>query len=189
MQDIQNKTDNELVILIRKNPEYLSYIIDRYKTKLGKYIKRRTNINGEDLEDVLQDVFIKVYININEYDDDLVFSSWVYRVTHNYMIDWLRKNKKHNCLSLDDEEFKLIHVLEDESQRIDKYYDSIEKENMDIIKKELAKMPEDYQEVLILKFFEDKSYEEISDILKISISSVGVKINRAKKILKQKIYA
>ena len=49
-------------------------------------------------------------------------------------------------------------------------------------------LPTAYQDVLILKFFEDKSYEEISDILKISVSSVGVKINRAKKMVKQKIY-
>lgn len=188
MHEIQDKTDNELVVLIRQNPEYLSYIMDRYKSKLTKYIRRRTNIGNHDIDDVLQDIFIKLYININEFDESLIFSSWIYRITHNYMIDWLRKNKKHNNLSLDDEDFKLIHILEDESQNIDKHHDSDDMENLDIIRRELDKMPEDYKEIIILKFFEDKSYEEISDILKISISSVGVKINRAKKILKQKIY-
>lgn len=186
MQDIVNKTDNELVILIRQNPEALSYIIDRYKDKLTRYINRRTNINNHDLEDILQDIFIRVYLNINEYDDSLIFSSWIYRITHNYIIDWYRKNKKHIGISLDDENFKLIHILEDENSKIDNQILQ-NNEDIELIKNEINKLPLDYQEILILKFFEDKSYEEISDILKISISSVGVKINRAKKLLKQKI--
>lgn len=139
------------------------------------------------MEDILQDIFIKIYLNINEYDNSLIFSSWIYRITHNYMIDWLRKNKKHINISIDDEESRLIHILEDEGQRLDKH-DSIDKENLELLKKALNSISEDHQEVLMLKFFEDKTYEEISDILKISVSSVGVKINRAKKILKQKIY-
>ncbi len=186
VHNIKDKTDNELVVMIRDNPEYLSYLIDRYKNKLFKYVKRRLNVDNQDMEDILQDVFIKIYRNINEYDDNLIFSSWVYRITHNHMIDWLRKNKRHVHISIDDEENKLIHILEDENTKID---NSVlqKKEDFDILKKEISKLPQDYQEILILKFFEDKSYEEISDILKISISSVGVKINRAKKILKQKI--
>ena len=188
MQDIKNKTDNELVALVRQDPEYLSHIIDRYKAKLGKYIKRRTNIGAHDIEDLLQDIFIKVYVNINEYDDKLVFSSWIYRITHNYMIDWLRKNKKYVNFSIDDDENRLVFILEDESQRIEDKYNSLDKEQLDILKRELNNIPIDYKEIIILKFFEDKAYDEISDILKISVNSVGVKINRAKKILKQKIY-
>lgn len=188
MQDIKDKTDNELVILVRENPEALSYVIDRYKNKLRKYIDRRTNISNHDREDILQEIFIKIYRNINDYDNSLIFSSWIYRITHNYIIDWYRKNKRHISISLDDEESKLIHILEDENSKIDSQF-AHDQENLDLIKKEIENLPEDYQEILILKFFEDKSYDEISDILKISLSSVGVKINRAKKLLKQKIYA
>ena len=186
MQDIKDKTDNELVILVRQNPEALSHIIDRYRTKLEKYINRRTNVDNHDREDILQDVFIKIYRNINDYDDSLIFSSWVYRITHNYIIDWYRKNKKHISISLDDDESKLIHILQDESVVTDSQT-LHDQENIDLIKKEIKSLPDDYQDILILKFFEDKSYEEISDILKISTSSVGVKINRAKKLLKEKI--
>jgi len=187
VQDIKNKTDNELVILIRKNPEYLSYIIDRYRLKLSKYISRRTNVDNHEKEDILQDVFIKIYRNINDYDDGLIFSSWVYRITHNHIIDWYRKNKKHISISLDDDESKLIYILQDENNIVDVQLEC-DQGNINLIKNAIKKLSEDYQEILILKFFEDKSYQEISDILKISTSSVGVKINRAKKLLKQKIY-
>lgn len=186
MQEIKDKTDNELIILVRKDPEALSYIIDRYKSKLERYISRRTNVGNHDIEDILQDIFIKIYININDYDESLIFSSWVYRIAHNYIIDWYRKNKKHMSISLDDDGCKLMHILEDDSSKVDNQTLQ-DKENLDTLKKEIKNLPLDYQEILTLKFFEDKSYEEISDILKISISSVGVKINRAKKLLKQKI--
>ncbi len=188
MQDIKDKTDNELAIMVRENPEALSYIIDRYKNKLERYIDRRTIVNTYDREDILQEIFIKIYRNINDYDNSLIFSSWIYRITHNYIIDWYRKNKKHISISLDDDDTKLLHILEDETSKMNNQ-DLNDQENLDLIKKEIKNLPEDYQEILILKFFEDKSYDEISDILKISLSSVGVKINRAKKLLKQKIYA
>lgn len=187
MQDIKDKTDNELAILVRKDPEALSHIIDRYRVKLQRYIDRRTNVSNHDREDILQDVFIKIYRNINEYDDSLIFSSWVYRITHNYIIDWHRKNKKHISISLDDEESKLAYILHDEEGVVDNQ-GLQDAENLDRIKEEIKKLPMEYQEILMLKFFEDKSYDEISDILKISTNSVGVKINRAKKLLKQKIY-
>ena len=187
MHDIKDKTDNELVVLVRQNPEHLSHIIDRYRTKLERYIDRRTNVNNHDKEDILQDVFIKIYRNINDYDDSLIFSSWIYRITHNYIIDWHRKNKKHIAISLDDEDSKLLHILQDESFIPDSQQ-LHDQENLDRIKVEIKKLSPEYQEILILKFFEDKSYEEISDILKISTNSVGVKINRAKKLLKEKIY-
>jgi RNA polymerase sigma-70 factor (ECF subfamily) len=118
----------------------------------------------------------------------LIFSSWIYRITHNYIIDWHRKNKKHISISLDDDDTKLVHILEDENSKVDSQVIH-DQENIELIKKEIKNLPLDYQEILILKFFDDKSYDEISDILKISLSSVGVKINRAKKLLKQKIYA
>jgi RNA polymerase sigma-70 factor (ECF subfamily) len=88
---------------------------------------------------------------------------------------------------LDADESKLIHILEDENNKIDNQTLQ-DREDLDLIKKAIQKLSADYQEILILKFFEDKTYEEISDILKISTSSVGVKINRAKKLLKQKLY-
>ena len=188
VQDIKDKTDNELVILIRENPEALSYVMDRYRNKLERYIDRRTNINSYDREDILQEIFIKIYVNINDYDNSLIFSSWVYRITHNYIIDWYRKNKKHISVSLDDDDTKLIYILEDENTKIDSQIEH-DQDDLEVIKKEIKNLPQDYQEILILKYFDDKSYDEISDILKISISSVGVKINRAKKLLKQKIYA
>ena len=89
-------------------------------------------------------------------------------------------------ISLDDEDTKLIHMLEDEDGKADPQALQ-DKEDIDLIKKAIQKLPADYQEIIALKFFEDKSYEEISDILKISASSVGVKINRAKKMIKQNI--
>lgn len=186
MNDIREKTDTELVFLVRQDPEYLLYIIERYKEKLYKYIQRRTDASPADMDDILQDVFIKIYKNINAYNDSLLFSSWIYRITHNHTIDWYRKNKKHRGISIDDEENKLIHILEGELSD-DINTQDIKDEQILLLKKALEKMPPDQREIVLLHFFEEKSYEEISDILKISVTNVGVKIHRAKKLLK-KIY-
>ncbi len=184
---IEEKTDNEIIVLIRQDPDFLSYIIDRYTDRLDKYISRRTKVDKHEKEDILQDIFIKVYLNINDFDNSLIFSSWIYRIAHNYIIDWHRKNKKHQHISIDDEDNKLIHFIEDENQNFNNIETLTIRENINILKQEIENLSKDYQEVLMLKFFEDKSYEEISDILKISVNSVGVKINRAKKILRNKL--
>lgn len=66
-------------------------IINRYKGKLYNYIRRITNVRDEDAEDLLQDVFLKVYLNLNDFDTDLKFSSWIYAIAHNQVISQHRK--------------------------------------------------------------------------------------------------
>ena len=67
--------DKEIVKKILENPENLSILIKKYEQPLRRYIRRITNIHDEEIEDLLQDVFISVYQNINSYDFDLSFSS------------------------------------------------------------------------------------------------------------------
>jgi len=70
---------------------------------------RTTDISSIDAENLLQDIFIKIYKNIFEYDERYSFSSWVYRIAHNMIIDNYRKNQKESInISLDDEEYKNI---------------------------------------------------------------------------------
>jgi RNA polymerase sigma-70 factor (ECF subfamily) len=79
-------------------------IVNKYENKLLKYILRITNIDLEDAENLLQEVFIKVYKNINDYNTDFAFSSWIYRITHNITIDFHRKNKDKIIISLENED-------------------------------------------------------------------------------------
>src|SRR6056297_1971692 len=91
VEHCQNKSDSELVELSLQHPDYFACLINRYEGKLTSYVRRLTNLDEEEIQDVLQDVFIKVYQNLNNFDARLKFSSWIYRITHNQVISNFRK--------------------------------------------------------------------------------------------------
>ncbi|RLC36850.1 hypothetical protein DRH27_04610 [Candidatus Falkowbacteria bacterium] len=153
------------------------FIIKRYKEKLFNYIRRITNMDDEDAEDILQEVFIKVYLNLNDFDTSLKFSSWIYRIAHNQVISQHRKLKARpegTALKLDDGAVKTIAADLDIKKDVDL---KILREN---IFGTMEKLDSKYKEILILKFFEEKSYQEISDIIKKPMGTVASLLNRAK---------
>ena len=143
-----------------------------------RYISRISNVSRDEVEDLLQDIFIKVYKNLNGFDTSLKFSSWIYRITHNEVISNYRKYKnKVKVVSFDkDEEF--VKGIADELDVEENLSLGESKEKIFDI---LSKMNIKYRDVLILKFLEGKSYHEISDILKKPEGTVGTLISRAKK--------
>jgi len=180
--DTKTMADKDLVHLALQKPDYFSYIVERYEKKITRYIKRIAGLNNEDTEDLLQDIFIKVYQNLNGFDKFLKFSSWIYRIAHNEIISQWRKNKARPQLVGGQEIDAFLHNIASEI--------NIEKEIKhhdlkDDIKKVLEKLDIKYREVLILRFLEEKSYEEISDILKKPMGTVATLINRAKRQFKK----
>ncbi|MFA5947530.1 MAG: RNA polymerase sigma factor [Candidatus Gracilibacteria bacterium] len=186
MEDFKLKTDKELVELTLKDDKYFEYIIEKYEKKLSRYILRIYFLNKETVEDLLQEVFIKLYQNLNDFDDQFSFSSWIYRITHNVLVSYLRKSDTKKLLvSIDDDSTgKLIEFLHAD---ID-LQKEIDKKDLELkVRNGLGEIPEKYREVLVLHYFEEKSYKEIGDILKCSVNSVSVLINRAKAKLKYKL--
>jgi RNA polymerase sigma-70 factor (ECF subfamily) len=184
MDPLSDISDEALVIEYKKNPQYFSVIVDRYVPKLTRYIRRRSMATSDDIDDLLQNIFIKVYRNINEYNTSLLFSSWIYRISHNEMIDWYRREKRRSTLSLDDEAQDIISKLITEEDHTSRF--SNEEQKQYVITK-LNTLDEKYKEILLLRFFDDKSYDEIADILKIPAGTVAVRLNRAKKQLQKNI--
>lgn len=180
----EGKTDNELVRLSLKNEDYFYCIIVRYEEVLSRYIQRISRATKEDAEDILQEVFMSVYQNLNDFDESLKFSSWIYRITHNKTISaWRKLNSRPKTVSTDEDIdlFKFIASEENILKDLEKKCDSKQ------VKVALEKIDKKYKEVLVLKFLEDKDYKEISDILKRPMGTVATLINRAKKIFKKEI--
>jgi len=177
LENLDNLADEQIVKLTLENKENFVYLIKRYEDKLSRYIKRIAGLNNEDTEDVLQDVFIKTYQNINSFDEDLKFSSWIYRITRNEVIDNYRKRQARPQEITFDSEQILNNIISelDIAKDIDRSY---LKENINLV---LDKLDLKYKEVLVLKFLEEKEYKEISDILKKPMGTVATLINRAKK--------
>jgi RNA polymerase sigma-70 factor (ECF subfamily) len=183
-QEIEQKTDQELVQMTLENQGDFLYIMNRYQSKLLAYILRISNVSYEEAEDILQDVFIKIYKNLNGYDHNLKFSSWIYRITHNEVISNFRK-KQARPQSYESE------INEEILDRITTDFDIEHEVNIkylrEIINKALVNLDEKYREVLILRFFEEKDYNEISDILKKPIGTISTLISRAKKYFKEEL--
>ncbi len=184
LDDGANKTDEELVALTLANQDYFLYITQRYKEKLYRYIMRLTNIDGEEGEDILQEVFLKVYLNLNDFDANLKFSSWIYRITHNQVISHHRKAKARpqgNTITLDDDEVANIMADLDIEKQVDI---NILRESIDKI---LGSLDEKYRNVLVLKYLVEKNYQEISDIIKRPMGTVATYLNKAKQEFRKEL--
>lgn len=176
-------SDEELVKLIyTKDQELYGEIISRYQNKLFFYVARYVR-NQEDVKDILQDVFLKTFKNLRSFDCKRKFSSWIYRIAHNEAINFIRFNFQKKTESLDQNEY-LKNTL-GKWDELDKKLDR--KNELEKLKKIVSELPLKYREPMILKFYEDKTYEEISDILRKPVNTIGTLINRGKKMLKDKI--
>lgn len=176
---LSHKKDYELVALTLEDSAYFAHIIDRYRRQLQHYIRRISGLGAEDSEDVLQEVFIKIYKNLNGFNQKLKFSSWAYRIAHNTTMSEMRKRKVRPISYVEPEDLVRIADQLDISDEVEKNDEKNE------IKGLLGQLDKKYRDVLVLKFLEEKDYKEISDILKIPEGTVATRINRAKKQFKK----
>ncbi|MFZ5391793.1 MAG: RNA polymerase sigma factor [Patescibacteria group bacterium] len=182
INSLSEKSDQELVSLTLVDQNNFGYLIERYEQKLLRYIRRLSNINMETAEDILQETFIKVYKNLNGYDQSMKFSSWIYRIAHNEVINYFRKNKNMGTMISLDEENGLINILTS-AEKTEK--NAIDGELNKKMTKVLNMLDDKYKDILILKYLEEKDYQEISDILQIPTNTVGTLIHRGKAELKK----
>ncbi|NMC51272.1 sigma-70 family RNA polymerase sigma factor [Candidatus Kuenenbacteria bacterium] len=172
-------SDNELVALSLKSADYFACLIKRYERQLLVYVRRISGLGQEDAEDVLQEVFIKIFYNLNDFDDKLKFSSWAYRIAHNETVSELRKRQARPQIILDDEEWQKITADTDLNKEINTKYDRA------MLEKIISRLGEKYREIFILRFVEELDYREISDILRLPVSTVGTLIARARRKFKE----
>ncbi len=178
------KTDEELVALTIQNKQRYLYLMQRYEQRLIRYVQRIILCSREDAEDVVQETFIKTYEHLNNFDASLKFSSWIYRIAHNEAINALRKISRLPLTPRTEEEHFFLENIADSSDLEEEMLRKMESES---VRAALSNISEKYREVLILKFLEEKSYEEISDILKKPVGTVGTLINRAKVKLREEL--
>ncbi len=178
-----DKTDEELIVLTLEDENFYALLVERYEDKLTRYILRISGGSKEDVEDTLQDVFISAYKNLNDFDPDLKFSSWIYRIAHNKVISHFRKVTARPKTTTYEGDSQLLNIL---ASDLDIARDLERKYTGEEVRSILNDLDERYKEVLVLKFLEEKDYKEISDILEKPMGTVATLINRAKKQFKEK---
>lgn len=178
-----NVSDADLIrsVLSGNQADYKT-LMERYQQKIFSYLYRFLYENRDAAEDVTQSVFIKVFKNLKSVDLDRPLQPWIFRIAHNEAANHLRTISRKKESKLDDRQWEQVTTPERVSE--------IEKEeNQVLINQALEKLKVKYREVIVLHYFEEKSYQEIADILGISTNSVGTLLRRGRlklqEILKQ----
>lgn len=177
----EEPSDQELVAAALKDSNAYAGIVHRYQAPLTRYLYRLGCRSKGDADDILQEVFLKAYRNLNEYDASLKFSSWIYRITHNEAITFFRKSVRAPRVARDDDEVLAFESLPDEHDLASELDSSF---GAAAVREAIGKLDPKYRDVLILRFLEDRSYEEISDILRKPSGTVATLISRAKSKLR-----
>lgn len=176
----EKMSDEDLARLVQEGrTEAFSFIVSRYAPKLRRYAKRFL-FDHPDIEDLVQSVFLKTYENIKGFNTSRRFSPWIYRIAHNEFINTIRKrnNEKVSFLDMD-----VLFPRPTAKERADTL--THDREMRGAVEKCLNQLAFKYREVIVLHYIEELSYKEIADVLHIPVSTVGVRIGRAKKKLKE----
>lgn len=178
------QTDEEIIEYMKVNKECYALIVERYEAKLTRYIKRISGPTKESVEDILQSVFLKTYININSFDKGKKFSTWIYRITHNETVNYWRKNAKGGApVSLDENDF-LKNTIADS---IDTEKEVVQRLDGLRVTEVLNRLQEKQREAIDLRYNGQFSYQEIASKLGKPIGTIGTLINRGKKIMQEEL--
>ena len=171
----REQTDNEIVreYLRTQDARLFSQLYRRYA---GKVYGKCLSILKSDAEarDAMQDVFVKIMLNVANFGEKSQFSTWIYSITYNYCIDAIRKRKKEKTLFSEDIE-NAPDVATDEVP--DAYLLEMDIKHLKVV---LENLNEADRMILIMKYHDEMSIKEIADILKKTESAVKMKIKRAK---------
>jgi len=154
-------------------------LVERYEKRITRYGKKFLSRN-EDIQDIVQDVCIKAYTNSQGFDAERKFSPWLYRIAHNEFVNALKKRKRYS-LSFFDPDTLFPQLSSKETADAKVHIQEIQ----DMLNCSLDKLGLKYREPLILYYFEDLDYKEISEVLHIPSSTVGVRLKRGKQALKR----
>lgn len=177
-KNCEGYNDKEIITKSLEELDYFSCLYIKYEQRMLNYIEKISSFSRAEAHDILQEAFIKVWRHLNEFDGEIKFSSWLYRIVHNQTIDCWRKNEKHirSKDSIDQDNIERDHV------GLDSKPDEDLESKMNRL---LDALPEKYKEIIVLKYYENLSYDEISDVLRMPPGTVATRLNRAKKALKK----
>lgn len=155
--------------------EYFSVLLDRYSRPLYSLIVQIVGC-PEDAEELLQDVFLKAYRNLSGYKRESKLSTWLYRIAYNVAISATRK-KKQEFLYI--EESTINNVPDEKAHEVIDL--AADEEQINRLVSAIHHLSAEEKALITLFYYEDKSIEEISEVMKLSVSNVKVRLHRTRK--------
>lgn len=158
-------------------------LMDKYRKALSMHIQRMVRKPGE-VDDLVQESFIKAFSALPSYSVDYAFSTWIYKIATNHAIDYLRK-KKLKTYSIDKpretKDGALEYELPDATYRPDRHI--VADQRRQLIQKAIDALPPKYHRVIVMRHQQEKSYEEIARELDLPLGTIKAHIFRARELL------
>ena len=174
---MKTKFNEEDILELLRNPntqkEGFAYIVEEYSERLYWQIRKMV-YSHDDANDILQDVFIKAWLNIEKFRGDAKLSTWLYKIAINESITFINRSKAKLNLSIDDDDSFLINKLEG-----DEYFDGDSAQLLP--QKAVASLPEKQRLVFQMKYFNEIKYDDMSDILGTSVGALKASYHHAVK--------
>ena len=149
------------------------YLVLKYQERLYLHIRRMVK-EHHDANDVLQNTFVKVFKNIQRFERNAQLYTWLYRIATNETLTFLKKRKRKQTTSIDDQELDMANRLS-----ADSYFD--EEKAQEHLEKALKTLPEKQKLVFNLRYYEEMPYQEISNILDTSVGALKASYHHAVK--------
>lgn len=173
------KTDYELITeCLEGDQEAFAVIVSRYKKFIFGIVYRHFN-SMDEVEDIAQEAFLKIYKSLKLYNPEYRFSTWTAKITVNLCLDVLRK-KKVNMVSLDE-----VDVLAKDNHTPEEEY--IENEKIAMLRSAISKLPDKYRSIFCLYHESGKSYKDIADKLNLPMSLIKNRLFRARLMLRESL--
>jgi RNA polymerase sigma-70 factor (ECF subfamily) len=162
-------------------------IVELYKDKVYQICFRMLG-NRQEAEDLAQEAFVRAFVNIRSFNIEMKFSTWLYRIATNLCIDRLRKKKPDYYLDAEvtgTEGLNMYSQIASDMAMPEEEVESLELQ--ETIQMEIMKLPEKYRSVIILKYIEELSLKEISEILDLPVGTVKTRIHRGREALRKQL--
>ena len=174
---MQQATEQALIRqVLDGDPEPFATIVRQYQNLVASVAYRMGVRSG--VEDVVSEVFMKVYTRLHQYDGRHALSSWIYRIATNHVLDDIRKRRRQGTVALDD-------VAEPPDPRVNVAGETELTERDRLVREAVRELPDDYQRVLALKHFEELSVEDIAEVLDIPEGTVKIRLMRGRQRLRK----
>ncbi|WP_413304590.1 RNA polymerase sigma factor SigW [Bacillus sp. 1P10SD] len=173
--------------VIRGDQDAFGEIVEIYKNSVYQLCFRMLG-NRHEAEDVAQEAFIRAYVNIKSFNQDLKFSTWLFRIATNLCIDRMRKKKPDYYLDAEvagTEGLTMYAQVPSNTPLPENEVESLELH--ETVQQEILKLPEKYRSAIVLKYIEELSLNEISEILDLPLGTVKTRIHRGREALRQQL--
>jgi len=185
MMNLKKLTDEELMLRFQNGDEdSYSELVERYKNKLMNHIFYYMK-DRESAEDIVQDTFVRVYLNKEKYKEIAKVSTWIYTIAINLAKTALSRSGKMNSFSITGKDGENDYEIKDKHSSTDR--DVLKNELSDIIMSSIDSLEEKFREIVMLRDIDEMSYEEIAALLQIPTGTVKSRLNRARLNLRDAI--